>query len=268
MPTIEIQRIQYGPCHRMAPHIDACRRLSIVLAGKVRERHGRRIVHSTAGSIALKSPDLVHDNEFGPQGAQILSVILPDSTLETLGLPRDLPAWSWQHYDTPRRTVLHLATAAIRGEALAVEESLAELLGDFDSRGIDHEPKNAHKNLEAIRTRLHCDPSLEVSLRDLAHEAGLHPVTLGQYFRRAYGCSITTYRQRLRAERAALALAAPTPPLTQVALEQGFYDLSHLTRVFRREFGCPPGEYRRRLAMRGESGAGLQSSKTSWSIDL
>jgi AraC-like DNA-binding protein len=43
-------------------------------------------------------------------------------------------------------------------------------------------------------------------------------------------------------------LARPEIPLREVALEAGFYDQSHMTRVFRRITGRTPGAHRALMA--------------------
>lgn len=61
------------------------------------------------------------------------------------------------------------------------------------------------------------------------------PLSLGRYIRhlRVHEC-----RRALREGQCS------TMSLTDVALEWGFYDLSHMTRCFRAEFGMTPGEVR------------------------
>lgn len=74
-----------------------------------------------------------------------------------------------------------------------------------------------------------------LSTRSLHSLFESEPVTLGRYIR----------GQRVRACREALASgAALGRSLTDLALDFGFYDLSHMTRSFRAEFGLTPSEVR------------------------
>ena len=50
---------------------------------------------------------------------------------------------------------------------------------------------------------------------------------------------------RVRLRAAAEKLAATKVPVTEIALDVGFEDLSNFTRTFRAEFGASPREYRR-----------------------
>ena len=68
-----------------------------------------------------------------------------------------------------------------------------------------------------------------------------------------------------------LVMGARDPSLTTLALQHGFFDLSHLTRIFRREYGVPPGTFRRTFSKHGATsarGAPLQSSKTLWVVAI
>jgi AraC-like DNA-binding protein len=263
MTEIEFQLSSYPPGLDMLPHVDACRRVSVVLAGSLLESHERRDSASTTGSVAIKSADCVHRTRFGPEGAEILSVLLPDPLLEALDLASDWRRWRWLHEGTPRRAALRFSLAAMRRDGVAAVSALGVLARDLREAAPARCPAAPRARIDAIRARLHDEPDRDLSVTEAAREAGLHPVTVGLQFRRAFGCSIRAYRQRLRAERAAIALLAPRAPLTAVALRHGFYDLSHLTRVFRREYGVPPGAFRRSLA---SAGPPLQSSKTTWVV--
>ena len=83
----------------------------------------------------------------------------------------------------------------------------------------------------------------------LARVAGVHPTHLAREFRRHTGRTVTGYVHRLRIQWACqrLARADATATLVQLALDAGFADHAHFTRVFRREAGMTPSEYRRRF---------------------
>ena len=98
--------------------------------------------------------------------------------------------------------------------------------------------------LARVRERIHAEFRGTVRMRDLAREAGVHPVYLARAFRRRYACSPAEYARRLRVEAAGELLARSDLPLSQVALQAGFSDQSHLAHQFRRRVGVSPGRYR------------------------
>jgi AraC family transcriptional regulator len=84
-----------------------------------------------------------------------------------------------------------------------------------------------------------------VTVSDVAHTVGVHPVHLARTFRRCVGCTPGEYLRRARVERAAALLRDTRRPLGDVALSCGFADQSHFTKAFRRALGTAPGAYRR-----------------------
>ena len=108
--------------------------------------------------------------------------------------------------------------------------------------------------LRRLRARL--DAALDgdgaLDLDSLAADAGVHPRHVMRAFRRFVGCSLGGYVRRARIARARELLAATDMPIAAIAVDLGFYDQSHFTRVFRRETGMPPNELRR-LARRTRS---------------
>ena len=84
----------------------------------------------------------------------------------------------------------------------------------------------------------------KLSLTELAREMGLHPVYLSRAFRDHVGRSVSACLTEARIRYAARRLADPAASLADIALDAGFADQSHFTRVFKRETGMTPGAYR------------------------
>jgi AraC family transcriptional regulator len=98
--------------------------------------------------------------------------------------------------------------------------------------------------IQQTHDKLHATYAQSISVSALAEDAGVHPTSLTRRFRQHFGCTITTYRQRLRAKAAAHAAATSPHSLAQIALDCGFCDQSHLTHVFREQLGTTPGAFR------------------------
>jgi AraC family transcriptional regulator len=86
----------------------------------------------------------------------------------------------------------------------------------------------------------------DLSLVDLAAEAGVSRVHFVREFRRLTRLSPHQYVLRRRVERAAALLKDRDACLKALALEVGFSSQSHLTAAFRRVYGTTPGAYRDR----------------------
>lgn len=95
--------------------------------------------------------------------------------------------------------------------------------------------------LEVARTAMPSPPGLEA----LAHAAGVHPAhvsrTIRRYLDTSYGELVRTWRLEL----ARRLLLESDLSLSDVALEAGYCDQSHLTRTFRQAVGTTPAAFRR-----------------------
>lgn len=82
------------------------------------------------------------------------------------------------------------------------------------------------------------------TLLELAERAGLSPYHFLRTFKRVTGVTPHQWLLRVRLREAARRLAASRDPVTDIALDVGFEDLSNFMRSFRAEFGMSPRRYR------------------------
>jgi AraC family transcriptional regulator len=95
--------------------------------------------------------------------------------------------------------------------------------------------------LEFLQANLAAD----ISLDDLAREAGLSRFHFARMFKRSTGVSPHQYLLQCRVERARELLLAGNRTIAEIAAETGFYDQSHLVSQFKRAFGVTPRAFRR-----------------------
>lgn len=81
-------------------------------------------------------------------------------------------------------------------------------------------------------------------LDELAKASGLSSFHFAKLFKQSTGVSPHQYVLQTRLERAKELLCNPEISLSQVSLEAGFADQSHLTNVFRRFLGVSPAKFR------------------------
>jgi AraC family transcriptional regulator len=81
-------------------------------------------------------------------------------------------------------------------------------------------------------------------LEEVAQVAGLSPLHLLRVFRQAIGVTPHQYLMRMRLMHALRLLRDTRLPVTDVAYETGWADLSNFNKAFRREFGCSPRRLR------------------------
>ena len=135
-----------------------------------------------------------------------------------------------QSVETEHSCLAHLG-------ALAIEVGAEEELEDASSATVACE-------LVRVRQALDAHLGRRFSLSDMARLAGLSRFHFLRAFARAYGVTPYAYsinRRVMMARR----LLIEGRPISMAAIEAGFADQAHLTRVFLRTIGVTPGEFRR-----------------------
>ncbi|NKI95723.1 helix-turn-helix transcriptional regulator [Rhizobacter sp. SG703] len=151
-------------------------------------------------------------------------------TMRTSGLLREAvhraAGWDGSPLDAPRMRL-----------AEVIRDELHEL--PHESFGL---PLPSDARLLRIARAIGDDPADARSLDDWAAWAGIAQRTLTRRFVAETGFHFSAWRQRARLMRALELLAAGTP-VTNVALDLGYDNLSAFIAMFRRQFGTTPGRY-------------------------
>jgi PAS domain S-box-containing protein len=84
------------------------------------------------------------------------------------------------------------------------------------------------------------------SIAELAGRSRMSLRSFERYFHETTGESPARYRLRCRIERAKALLCESGSSILAIAMECGFADQSHFTRVFHKETGVSPGEWRKK----------------------
>jgi AraC family transcriptional regulator len=158
----------------------------------------------------------------------------------------------------PELVVLgELAQAAAEGgNDFGVDEAGLLLIGRYLSLagGNRRATLRAHARdrRRAIESALWLDEHAheDIDLEATAAQAGLSPWHFLRVFARVVGVTPHQYLLRARLRRAARMLAGEERPVTDIALEAGFADLSNFVRSFHRVAGIPPRHFRN--AARGD----------------
>jgi transcriptional regulator GlxA family with amidase domain len=93
----------------------------------------------------------------------------------------------------------------------------------------------------------HVETNLDRPIRssELAAVVRLNPCYFSRAFRESFGDSPLRYVTRLRVERAQRLMLSTGEPLSQIALDCGFADQAHFSRLFRRVTSYTPRAWRR-----------------------
>jgi YesN/AraC family two-component response regulator len=162
---------------------------------------------------------------------------------------------AWELLDLYRRISSHAANDLdIESRAVALAFSIVKSSARV--------PRDL-RSLQRARECIHAHFSDNLTLAQVARAAGVHPVYLGQIFRQEFGETLGEYLNRIRVRAAAGLLANSELPLSTLALDLGFYDQSHFTRVFRRLTGATPGMFREEYALHKKTGGRHLTSRNS-----
>lgn len=158
------------------------------------------------------------------------------------------------------RVVAALEAACGRG-AGAVEEAVLEFAGAALSAastlGVSSRSPSARDErritqaLRRIETAAHDLQADELTVSRLASDARMTPYHFLRTFRRVVGMTPHQYVLHRRMIRAAVRLRLSDEPVSTIAYESGFNDLSTFNRRFRRLTGASPGTYRAAARARG-----------------
>ena len=143
-----------------------------------------------------------------------------------------------------------LASSAAEGKGPSLEEVALDALGAALRVDTGDEPRplrarDERRAIEAMRS-IDSGASGPLSLGEMARRAGLSPYHFLRAFRCAAGTTPHQYLLASRLRRAARLLLTSVLPVTDVAMEAGFGDLSNFIRTFRRAAGCSPRAFRLR----------------------
>jgi AraC family transcriptional regulator len=187
-------------------------------------------------SAGFNPKHVPHSGDAGRAGAHLFTIEFADGFLRKhmASVPGDTVL------DFGTREIVWTALRLFRcfrqretADHLSFESIACELVGTAQARE-DYKNDAAPTWVRRVRDQLDAALSGGVSVSDLAHEAGVHPVHLARVFRKVTGVSPGEYLQRARADRACDLLLNSEMPLSDVAAECGFYDQSHMTRILRR----------------------------------
>ncbi|MBV6458410.1 MAG: hypothetical protein HONBIEJF_01537 [Fimbriimonadaceae bacterium] len=198
---------------------------------------------SAPGTWYFRLPDSIHEHERCPTDILALGIQVDLPALGLSAVPRNGSELRGEDADRITRTLLAELADPDSISELKVRAAFLELHAMMLRQGRATERPNSivDRAQEWIDGRF-LEP---INLSAAARGIGVHPSHLARGFRSQLGVSVGDYIRDRRLEWARTRLADPTLKIAQIAIEAGFADQSHLTRLFTARYGRTPGAMRR-----------------------
>jgi AraC-like DNA-binding protein len=245
-------RCSAGPDDKPFVEQFRCHSVSFVRKGSFGCRNRGRAFELVAGSILVGFPGdeytCTHDHVCGDE---CLSFFLAPELVEAIGDRTDV----WRMGAAPPLPELmvlgELAQAVADGRSDIGLDEVGQLFASrfveaVSGRVREPVPAKARDRRRAVETALWIDANShqEIDLERAAAEAGISPFHFLRLFANVLGVTPHQYLVRSRLRHAARLLAADELPITEIAYEVGFGDLSNFVRTFHRAAGVSPRRFR------------------------
>jgi AraC-like DNA-binding protein len=200
---------------RLAAHANAVTCVLVGRTGPLRlERSGQHV----EGDILLVRPSVVHAVALAERGADVLY-------LNGLAFPFDAPL-----AEGLSGVLAHLASDAQRGDRCAMHELRARLTA--------RAPRLPVGTADVVRA-IYAEPMQRMSQDELAQRLRMERTRALRCFKAATGQTFRDFK-RWSALQHAAQLMANGALVRTAAMDAGFADTAHLSRVFRQGFGLTP----------------------------
>lgn len=237
----------FDPHSRLPRHAHENSYFCFSLQGVYTERYGKREVVCRPSALTFRPSSQSHEALVHNADTRVFVLEISPHWIERLRADSLTLESAFEFYGG---TVTRLGARLNRefhktdsAAKLAIEGLALELLAEAarqPSYGIGTTPAWLRQAREMLIEHF----SETLKLTQIAAKVGVHPVYLAAAFRQKFGVTIGEFVRKLRIEHACAELNKEDLPLSAIALQAGFADQSHFSKVFKSYVGMTPREYR------------------------
>ena len=239
-----IVNFKQPPAHSISWHAHETPTLLFVFGGSVDEVFKTRAFECRSSSLLIRPGAETHAHAYGAAGAECLAVQIKPDWFKSEIPNRDI--FDSVFYD--RKSSLAFLGNKIRRElairdevsGLAIESAFLEIVVRLSRQKKYLKQSDTPRWLEEARDLIHDRFREKLSLKTVSGEVGIHPSTLSESFHTSFGMTVGEYVRNLRLEHAFTEITTTRKPMSEIAIESGFYDQSHFTKRFKERFGQTP----------------------------
>ena len=248
MGGMTIADLRFSAGQKLPSHAHELATITVTMDGNFETLIEGRAYQNPLHAVLCKPQGSMHGNAFGRTAVRVVMLSIDGDGDEFRPCARSL------------RDVVHAIDPRAGALAAGIAAELAEPddLTPLALAGLSREMMAAVARLEQVPRGqprplwlrrglefVHGNITSSVGLSAVAQVAGVHPIYFARAFRVHLGDSLGGYVRKLRVQRAAARLGSSDEPIAEIAVELGFSDQSHLTRIFRTITGYTPASYRK-----------------------
>lgn len=230
--------VYYPPGTKQAHHHHHATQVSYLLCGCFEEASEGRTHQPLGRQAGVLPAGQGHSVRFGKEGALMLAIdcredVLPQSDRR-----------QWRGFGSETGRLIQLLGADPQKSADLVED----LVASFHVAAEDIPSRTADAPGWLLRAVAHIADDPNVTIAELAGEAGVHRVYFSRRFQQCFGMSPTEFRLLRKSAAAMRRTIVGNVGLAQAAIEAGFSDQAHWARTCRALAGIPPMKVRKLLS--------------------
>lgn len=240
-----------GPTDHDAEELTGASSVALVLSGsfQVRDRHGTSLLSEGSYLLVSAGHCFACSHRHG-EGDRCLSFRFEPELFQRIAHDAGGKVAFAHNRLSPVRPIAPLTARARRAmhDPAAMEEIAIELAGKAIELAAPawraSAPSLHDGRMSQVLRYMAAHSAQPHTVADLAAMAKLSPYHFLRSFKATTGVTPHQWLLRARLREAAAKLAGTKAPVTDIALDVGFDDLSNFTRTFRAEFGASPRQYR------------------------
>ncbi len=220
-----------------------------VLQGAYTELYGRKELFCNPSTLTFRSAGEEHEDRFHDKDGRVFVVEIPPKWTEKLrenSLKLDssikFQNGSLSHLITKLNREFHYMDSTSH---LVIEGLTIEIIAQAARNSVLAVERKEPVWLKRVIELLHGSFFENLTLEKIGLQVGIHPVHLATIFRQKFNCTVGEYTRRLKIEYACRQISSGKLPFIEIALNAGFGDQSHFSKVFKRHVGMTPNEYKK-----------------------
>lgn len=234
---------------KLLKHIHSNPYFCFVLQGTYTEFYREKEIICTPSTLTFRAAGEEHEDHFHDKDGRVFVLEIPLKWIEKLR-ENSLKLDSSVKFQngllsqlvTKLNREFHYTDSASQ---LVIEGLTLEIIAQAARNSVSAVEKKEPKWLKRVIELLDSSFFENLTLEAIGLEAGIHPVHLATVFRQKYNCTIGEYTRRLKIQYACRQIESGKLSMIEIALNAGFGDQSHFSKVFKRQTGMTPNEYKK-----------------------